>query len=149
MLNYIGLGCSQYAQWQHQRFLRVFSFCYASCCSVHMRLVVQILTCSPCSLLLTFNAPVASPKLDKPRTYVCIACRPRCFSAKLISGSPNIVIFRFVLMLNRLKKCVTIENVAARDPTSAQLNVSHSFLLRAESFAAVQLFVCYRKFVMV
>jgi hypothetical protein len=53
-------------------------------------------------------------------------------------------------MLNRLKKCVTIENVAARDPTSAQLNVSHAFILHAESYAAVQLFfVCYRKFVMV
>ena len=32
MLNCIGSGCSQYAQWQHQRFLRVCSFCsYVSC----------------------------------------------------------------------------------------------------------------------
>jgi hypothetical protein len=55
----------------------------------------------------------------------------------------------FVLTTNRLKKCVTIENVAARDPTSARLIVSQVFLLLIEMHAVDWHFICYREFVMV
>lgn len=125
--------------------MRMLTVCTMAATKVHelLRLsdpphfFIRILIRSLCSLSLKFNTLAAWPKSARPRTCVWIACRRRCCLAKLISEFVKIVSVHDFLTFNRLKKCVTIENVAARDPSFAQLNVSRTLCPLLEVYPVV------------